>query len=71
MRKRLTISVQCCISYREQSFVLHCSFDANQMTHFYMKCNTALKWVNKGFTSMYDNESNFIKTQLSADVNML
>ena len=41
------------------------------MTHFYMKCNTALKWVNKGFTFMYDNESNFIKTQLSADVNML
>ena len=29
------------ISYRNQSFDLH----ANQMTGFYMKCNTQMKWV--------------------------
>ena len=35
------ISVQCCISYRIQSFDLQC----NQITGFYVECNTRLKWV--------------------------
>ena len=30
------ISVQCCVSYR----------NAKQVTGFYMKCKTGLKWVN-------------------------
>ena len=41
------ISAQCCFSYRNHSFNLHqltCS--ANQMTGFYMNCNTVLIWVN-------------------------
>ena len=41
------ISAQCCFSYRNHSFNLHqltCS--ANQMTGFYMNCNTGLIWVN-------------------------
>ena len=36
------ISTQCCIWYRDQSFEC-CS---NQMTGFYIKCSTGLKWVN-------------------------
>ena len=40
------------------------------MTGFYMQCNIGLKKVNRVFTSMYDNKSNFIKTQLFVDANM-
>ena len=46
------MSAQCCISYKNQSFDLQC----NQMTGFYMKCNTGLKWANKHSLSKHGED---------------
>ena len=56
------ISAQYCISYRNPSFVLFCF--AEQMTGFYMKCKTGLKWINlQQFRSKKNHNITFKQTE--------